>query len=62
MKNLTELSIADLKALFDYFTLIIQDAVGKSGKIINDDAIIETEPKLTAVNNELQKRINSIKF
>lgn len=61
MKNLNELSIADLKSLFDYFTLLINDAVD-NGKVINEDVIIETEPKLTAVNNELQKRINNIKF
>jgi hypothetical protein len=61
MKNLNELSISDLKTLFDYFTLLINDAID-NGKVINEDVIIETEPKLTAVNNELQKRINNIKF
>ena len=59
MKELKDLTLADLFALFSYYRLMIEDIMEHGNSM---DEIIVIESKITAINNEIQKRIDNIIF
>lgn len=59
MKNkLKNLSFADLKALYDYYVLKLEDEAESDG--LNVDSISELTDKIQLVHNEIELRIKEI--
>jgi hypothetical protein len=52
MEEIKKMSFADLKAMFDYCRLILDDAIEEKDK----KKIIEIEPILSALNDEMDLR------
>ena len=60
MTELQELTIADLKALYDYYSLIIKDEL--ESITVDENVIIDGQTRIYELNHEIKKRIKKINF